>query len=74
MIAKRRGVWEKPREEGVANKSDNSGRTSKRRKRSANLSCPLGDQVMIYSLWSDKGRNLIQGGMKSKTSLSLQKA
>lgn len=50
----------------MANKSDNSGRTSKRRKRSANLSCPLGDQVMIYSLWSDKGRNLIQGGMESK--------
>lgn len=68
MIAKRRDVWEKPREEGVANKSHSSGRTSKRRKGSANVSCPLGAQVMIHSLWSDKGRNSIQGGVESKTS------
>lgn len=62
-MAKRRDVPGRPREEEAASRADGSGRTSKRRKGGASLSCQLGAQVMSHSRWNDKGRNLVPEGV-----------
>lgn len=61
MIAKRRDVQEKPREEGAASRADSSGRTSKRRKGRASLSYPRGAPAMAHSLGSAKEKPIGQG-------------
>lgn len=53
MMAKRRDAQEKPREEGPASRSDDSGKISKK-KGSASLSYPRGTLVITHSLWSEK--------------------
>lgn len=68
MIAKRRDVWEKPREEGMASRSNGSGRTSKG-KGSASLSRPPEAQVRTHSMRRDKGRNPIQERVGSEKRL-----